>query len=59
DEACRLLRTGRLSVKETAQKLGYRSPYEFSAQFRRFTGWSPRDYRGAQPSGEDQPLAAR
>ena len=60
DEACRLLRTGRLSVKETARKLGYRSPYEFSAQFRRFTGWSPRDYRGAQPSQDaDQPLATR
>ncbi|WP_168203306.1 AraC family transcriptional regulator [Oceanispirochaeta crateris] len=47
DEACRLLRAGRFSVKETAMALGYKSPYEFSAQFRRITGWSPRDYRGA------------
>ncbi|MBF9014240.1 MULTISPECIES: AraC family transcriptional regulator [unclassified Oceanispirochaeta] len=49
DEACRLLRIGDLTVKETALRLGYKSPYEFSAQFRRYTGWSPRDYRGAQP----------
>jgi len=47
DEACRLLRSGRLTVKETAVKLGYRSPYEFSAQFRRLTGWSPGSYRRA------------
>jgi len=52
DEACRLLRTGRLTVKETAMKLGYPSPYEFSAQFRRMTGWSPRDYRGAGQNPE-------
>ncbi len=51
DEACRLLRSGHLTVKETALRLGYKSPYEFSAQFRRCTGWSPRDYRGAQPQG--------
>jgi AraC family transcriptional regulator of arabinose operon len=47
DEACRLLRSRRLSVKETAMTLGYKSQYEFSAQFRRTIGWSPRDYRGA------------
>ncbi|MDC7233457.1 MAG: AraC family transcriptional regulator [Spirochaetales bacterium] len=50
DEACRLLRMGNFTVKETALRLGYKSPYEFSAQFRRYTGWTPRDYRGAQPS---------
>jgi len=47
DEACRLLRIGDFSVKETALRLGYKSPYEFSAQFRRCTGWAPRDYRAA------------
>jgi len=55
DEACRLLRSGRLSVKETAEILGYRSPYEFSAQFRRVTGWSPGSYRRAgQPPEADR-----
>jgi len=48
DEACRMLRSGKQSVKETADALGYRSPYEFSAQFRRVTGWSPGRYRGAR-----------
>ncbi len=55
DEACRLLRSGRLNVKDTATRLGYRSPYEFSAQFRRMTGWSPRDYRGLRNQLMEKP----
>ncbi len=58
DEACRLLRTGRLTVKEIALQLGYHSPYEFSAQFRRITGWSPSAYKGAGQTkpGPDTPF---
>ena len=47
DEACRLLRGGRFSIKEISSRLGYTTPYEFSSQFRRITGWSPSAYRGA------------
>ncbi len=44
DEACRLLRSNRHSVKEIAEILGYSSPFEFSAQFKRVTGVSPREF---------------
>lgn len=40
DRACALLRAGR-GVAEVAAELGYPSPYEFSAQFRRHLGMPP------------------
>ena len=45
DRACEwLLGTG-LSIKEIGGRLGYPSPYEFSHQFKKITGASPREYR--------------
>jgi AraC-like DNA-binding protein len=40
-----LLRNGELNLKEIAEQLGYRSPYEFSAQFKKKFGISPGAYR--------------
>jgi len=45
---------GDLTVGEIAVKLGYASPYEFSAQFKRFLGISPHYYRsGASLEGRN------
>jgi AraC-like DNA-binding protein len=40
-----LLRNEELNLKEIAEQLGYRSPYEFSAQFKKKFGISPGAYR--------------
>ena len=45
DAACALLARPELSITEISQKLGYRSPYEFSAQFSRKVGVPPSSYR--------------
>jgi AraC family transcriptional regulator, arabinose operon regulatory protein len=47
DHACALLQTTDLGVAEIAERLGYASPYEFSAQFRRRIGVPPTRYRSA------------
>jgi len=44
DRACSLLRAGR-SVAQVAAELGYPSPFEFSAQFRRHLGVPPSRWR--------------
>jgi AraC-like DNA-binding protein len=46
ERACALLQTTSLSIGAIAAQLGYVSPFEFSAQFRRHLGQSPRRYRG-------------
>ncbi len=46
ERACALLQTTSLSIGDIATELGYVSPFEFSAQFRRHLGQSPRRYRG-------------
>ena len=43
--AMRLLRDERLSVKETAYRLGFADPAAFSRAFKRWTGSSPRPWR--------------
>jgi AraC-like DNA-binding protein len=48
DRACEWLMATPLSVKEIGVRLGYPSPYEFSHQFKKNTGRSPRDYRRIQ-----------
>jgi len=45
DRACSLLST--LNVSETAYRLGYATPYAFSAQFIRFIGQSPKEFSKA------------
>lgn len=40
-----LLNMPRLSIAEIAEKLGYSSMYEFSAQFKKYMGISPTQYR--------------
>jgi AraC-like DNA-binding protein len=44
-EACRLLDTTTLAVREVAGRAGYEDPYYFSRVFRRVTGIPPRRYR--------------
>ena len=43
--ACALLLHPELTVQEIASRLGYSSPYEFSAQFKRYLGVSPSFWR--------------
>ncbi len=45
DTACQLLRTSHLSISEIAFELGYKSQYEFSAQFKRQIGMAPSYFR--------------
>ncbi len=47
DAACALLARPELSIAEIARQLGYASPYEFSAQFKRHLGAPPSAYRPA------------
>lgn len=48
DRACEWLLGSDLSVKEIGDRLGYPSPYEFSHQFKKVTGRSPREYKREQ-----------
>ncbi len=45
DAACALLNRPELSIGEIAVRLGYASQYEFSAQFKRYMGCPPSNYR--------------
>ena len=45
DAACALLLRPELSISEISEKLGYASPFEFSAQFKRYMGCPPSGYR--------------
>lgn len=45
DAACALLLRPELSITEISERLGYASPYEFSAQFKRYMGCPPSGYR--------------
>ena len=44
--AMRLLRDEKASVKDTAYRLGFADPAAFSRAFKRWTGSSPRFWRG-------------
>lgn len=50
DLAQHLLRDSTLSVKEIAQRCGFRDAGYFTRRFRRLTGHTPRGYRGAVPA---------
>ena len=45
DRACELLREGKASVSEIAERLGYADPFTFSRQFTKERGTSPSAYR--------------
>lgn len=49
DVACQTLRSTKKSITEIAWELGYQSPYEFSAQFKRQIGISPSLFRTGRP----------
>ena len=44
-QACRLLETTSLRIKEIARELGFEDPYYFSRSFKRIVGVSPAAYR--------------
>jgi len=45
NRSCKILNHSELQVSEIAEQLGYKSVYEFSAQFKKYTGLSPNAYR--------------
>ena len=56
DRAAELLATRRLTVREVAQRVGYRQPAQFAKAFRRHQGMAPSSYRatrGARPAQAD------
>jgi AraC-like DNA-binding protein len=44
DTACQMLRDSSRKISEISYELGYSSPYEFSAQFKKYAGVSPSEY---------------
>jgi len=62
DRAAELLRTRGLTVREVAQRVGYRQPAQFAKAFRRHRGLAPSEFRlagrFARTPEEAAPLAA-
>jgi AraC family transcriptional regulator of adaptative response / methylphosphotriester-DNA alkyltransferase methyltransferase len=54
ERAAEMLQTERLTVREVAQRVGYRQPAQFAKAFRRHLGRAPSAYRG-QPAGQIRP----
>jgi len=51
EEARRLLHTGRRTIKEVSEMLGYADQYTFSKQFKKYAGVTPFDLaRGPRPA---------
>jgi AraC-like DNA-binding protein len=50
DQSCGLLQNPELKISDIASELGYSSPYEFSAQFKKHFGVSPQYYRDGKPA---------
>jgi transcriptional regulator GlxA family with amidase domain len=48
DQAAALLEPRGLTVREVAQRVGYRQPAQFAKAFRRHHGLSPSEYRARQ-----------
>ncbi|MDD3119522.1 MAG: AraC family transcriptional regulator, partial [Victivallales bacterium] len=63
DAAGEMLNRHDLSIREIAFRLGYRSPYEFSSQFKDCTGLSPLQFRNgghrAAPAAEREDAGAK
>ncbi len=49
DKACEMLKTSSKSIGEVADYLGYSSSFDFSKQFKRFIGKSPKHYKMSIP----------
>jgi len=45
EAACRLLKNRNMAVSHVVEELGYHSPFEFSAQFKRYIGLSPHRFQ--------------
>ena len=61
DAAAELLARGSLTVREVAQRVGYRQPAQFAKAFRRHHGLSPSSYRARRrvaPNGHRRVSAA-
>ena len=61
DAAAELLGGGPLTVREVAQRVGYRQPAQFAKAFRRHHGLSPSSYRARRrvaPNGHRRVSAA-
>ena len=59
DAAAELLARGTLTVREVAQRVGYRQPAQFAKAFRRHLGVAPSEYRlqGRSEGGRGTPIA--
>lgn len=61
--AAELLITRNLTVREVANRVGYRQPAQFAKAFRRAAGASPSDYRASRramaPASAERPTAGR
>jgi AraC family transcriptional regulator, regulatory protein of adaptative response / methylphosphotriester-DNA alkyltransferase methyltransferase len=53
DAAAELLARGPLTVREVAQRVGYRQPAQFAKAFRRRHGLSPSSYRARRRGSAD------
>src|SRR6266480_7545987 len=58
DRAAELLSTRRLTVREVAQRVGYRQPAQFAKAFRRHQGLAPSAFRSTGGSGALQAARA-
>ena len=59
ERAAELLGTRRLTVREVAQRVGYRQPAQFAKAFRRHHGVAPSHFRARRaPRGTGEQLAA-
>jgi AraC family transcriptional regulator, regulatory protein of adaptative response / methylphosphotriester-DNA alkyltransferase methyltransferase len=59
DAAAELLSRGPLTVREVAQRVGYRQPAQFAKAFRRHHGVSPSSYRARHRLAVDGRLPIR
>lgn len=54
-KACDLLKQGDIDISQIAYSVGFTSQPHFSTAFKRFTGFSPSEYRANVNSGQAEP----
>jgi AraC family transcriptional regulator of adaptative response / methylphosphotriester-DNA alkyltransferase methyltransferase len=57
--AADLLELRRMTIREVAQRVGYRQPAQFAKAFRRIMGASPSDWRQEHPAAPATPVFGR